>query len=111
MDLHLLLHSKGLPSVYVDPETITCGKVHRKISRIWIARCAVYRLLAHWGYDVMAYDSDAIVLKNLQDILAAYPDSDVIGSSGFYPRDLGAKWGQTLCMGVALFRSTRKTGE
>ena len=110
-ELQTLLRSKEITSVYVDPETITCGKIHRKISRVWIARCAVYQLLNHWGYDIMAYDSDAIVLKNLQSILADYSDSDVIGSAGFYPRDLGAKWGQTLCMGVVLFKSNRKTSK
>lgn len=110
-ELQALLDSKEIRSVYVNPETITCGVVRRKISRIWIARCAVYRLLNHWGYDVMAYDSDGIVLRNLKDVLDAYPESDIVGSAGYYPFELGAKWGQTLCLGVVLFRSTRNTGE
>ena len=109
--LQELLDKKHITSVYVNPETVTCGQVRQKLSRIWIARCALYKLLNHWGYDVMAYDTDAIVLKNIQHILDEYPSSDIIGSSGVYPFSLGAKWGQTLCMGVVLFRSTRKTGE
>lgn len=109
--LQALLDRKEIRSVLVNPETITCGVVRRKISRIWVARCAVYRLLNHWGYDVMAYDTDSIVFRNLQDILDAYPESDIVGSAGYYPFELGAKWGQTLCLGVVLFRSTRNTGE
>ena len=110
-ELQALLDRKEIRSVHVNPETITCGVVHRKISRIWVARCAVYRLLNHWGYDVMAYDTDSIVFRNLQDVLDAYPESDIVGSAGYYPFELGAKWGQTLCLGVVLFRSTRNTGK
>ena len=109
--LQALMDKKGIRSVYVNPGTITCGQFQSKTSRVWVARCAIYRLLNHWGYDVVAYDIDAIVLKNLQNILDTYPASDVVASSGFYPFKFGAKWGQTLCMGVVLFRSTRKTGE
>lgn len=109
--LQELLDKKNITSVYVNPDTITCVPVRQKMSRIWITRCAIYRLLNHWGYDVMAYDTDAIVLKNVQDILDSYHESDVIGSTGTYPFELGVKWGHTLCMGVVLFRSTTKTGE
>lgn len=108
--LQALMDEKEIRSVYVNPETITNGRIHGT-AHIWIARCAIYRLLNHWGYDVMVYDTDAIVLRNLQDILRAHTDSDVVASSGFYPYELEFKWGWTLCMGVALFRSTRRTGE
>ena len=109
-ELQALLDNKDIASVHVKPETVTCGQIKRKLSRIWITRYAVYMLLNHWGYDVMAYDTDAIVLRNLQDILNTFGESDIIGSAGGYPRNLTIKWGQTLCMGVVLFKSTRKTG-
>lgn len=109
--LQALMDKKEIRSVYVNPDTVTCGQVRRRTSRIWIARCVIFRLLNHWGYDVMVYDTDAIVLRNLQDILNAHAESDIVGSAGQYPFPLGAKWGQTLCMGTVLFRSTRKTGE
>ena len=109
--LQALLDKKEIVSVYVNPETIIRGRMHTRSSHIWIARCTVYRLLNHWGYDVVAYDTDAIVLKNLQDILDTHAESDVVASAGIYPFKLGAKWGMTLCMGVILIRSTRSTGE
>ena len=108
--LHALLEKKDIQSVHVNPETVTCGQIKRKVSQVWITRCVVYQLLNHWGYDVMAYDTDAIVLRNIQDILNTFGESDIIGSAGSYPFNLGAEWGQTLCMGVVLFKSTRKTG-
>ena len=109
-ELHALLEKKGIQSVHVNPETVTCGQIKRKVSQVWITRCVVYWLLNHWGYDVMTYDTDAIVLRNIQDILDNFGESDIIGSAGSYPFNLGAKWGQTLCMGAVLFKSTRKTG-
>lgn len=111
-NLQDLLHKKSIPSVYVDPNTVIRPetKMKNRNSHIWITRCAIYRLLNYWGYDVAVYDSDAIVLKNLQPIFEAHRDSDVIGSAGTYPFPLGRTWGQTFCMGVALFRSTQRTG-
>ena len=108
--LQALLDNKDIASVHVNPETVTCGRIKRKVSRVWITRCVVYMLLNHWGYDVMAYDTDAIVLKNLQGVLDSFGESDIIGSAGGYPRNLVIKWGQTLCMGAVLFKSTTKTG-
>lgn len=109
-ELQALLDAKDIPSVHVIPESVTYRQVKRKTSQIWITRIVVYRLLNHWGYDVMAYDSDAIILRNMQDVLDTFSESDIIGSAGSYPFNLGTKWGQTICMGAALFKSTRKTG-
>ena len=109
--LQALLERKGIMSVYVNPETVISGEMQTKASHIWITRCAVYRLLNHWGYDVMAYDTDATVIKNLQPILEAHSNSDIVASAGSYPFQLGRKWGLTLCMGVILIRSTINTGE
>ena len=109
--LQALLERKGITSVYVNPETVVSGEMQTKASHIWITRCAVYRLLNHWGYDAMAYDTDATVIKNLQPILEAHSDSDIVASAGSYPFQLGHKWGLTLCMGVILIRSTINTGE
>ena len=109
--LQALLERKEITSVYINPETVTNGEMETKTSHIWITRCVVYRLLNHWGYDVMAYDTDAIVLKNLQPILDAHPKSDIVASAGSYPFQLGHKWGLTLCMGVILIKNTTNTGE
>ena len=109
--LQALLERKEIMSVYINPETVISGEMLTKASHIWITRCVVYRLLNHWGYDVMAYDTDATVIKNLQPILDTHPGSDIVASAGSYPFQLGHKWGMTLCMGVILIRSTRNTGE
>ena len=106
------LHDKDILTVYIDPKTVirTGTKMHSQFSHIWITRCVVYNLLNYWGYDVVVYDSDATVLKNLQPIFDEHQESDVIGTLGSYPFQLGRKWGHTVCMGVALFRSTQRTG-
>lgn len=109
--LQALLERKEITSVYINPETVISGEMQTRSSHIWITRCAVYRLLNHWGYDVMAYDTDATVLKNLQPILDAHSGSDIVASAGSYPFQLGHKWGLTLCMGVILIKSSRNTGE
>lgn len=112
-DLHTFLHNKGLVSLYVDPHTVIQPRapLHTNFSHIWITRCTIFRLLNHWGYDVITYDTDAVVLKNLQPLFDEHRSSDVIGSSGTYPFELHRVWGQTFCMGVALFRSTKHTGK
>ena len=109
--LQALLDRKEISSVYVDPGTVISGQMYTRSSHIWITRGALYRLLNHWGYDVITYDTDAIALKNLQPILDAHPASDIVASSGIYPFQLGMKWGLTLCMGVILIRSTARTGK
>ena len=103
---------RDVHSVYVNPwSVIKSGtKIRSKFSHIWVARLCVFRLLNHWGFDVVHYDADAIVLKNLQPIFDEYRDTDIIGSIGKYPFDLGREWGQTLCMGMALLRSNERTG-
>ena len=111
--LHLFLKDKGIPLVYVDPWSVIDqdARLAGTYAHIWVTRLAIFRLLNYWGYDVANYDTDAVVLKNLQPLFDKYRDSDVIGSSGSFPQKLGRKWGQTFCMGVSLFRSTKKTGE
>ena len=111
--LHLFLKDKGIPLVYVDPWSVIDqdARLAGTYAHIWVTRLAVFRLLNYWGYDVANYDTDAVVLKNLQPLFDKYRDSDVIGSAGSFPQKLGRKWGQTFCMGVSLFRSTKRTGE
>lgn len=114
--LHTFLHSKGLVSLQVDPHTVIQPGDHEqmkkyRVGHIWIIRCIIFRLLNYWGYSVATYDTDALVLKNTQRLFDAYPDSDIIGSSGTWPKELGKDWGVTLCMGFSFFRSTKYTGK
>ncbi len=110
--VHRLIQTKGLHSVHISRESVIAEgvKMQSNWSHIWIIRCLVFRILNHWGFDVATYDVDAIPLRNLQPKFDEHPDSDLVGSFGVYPFPLHRKWGVTLCMGVALFRSGEFTG-
>ena len=111
--LHSFLQGKNLPSVYINPWSVVSpnASLGSAYSYIWVVRLTIFRFLNYWGYDVANYDTDAVVLKNLQPLFNKYWDSDVIGSAGTFPPKLGKKWGQTFCMGVSLFRNTKETGK
>ena len=108
-----ILDHGGISSIFIDPNTVISSDAHMisNSSYIWIIRCVVYRLINYLGYDVVSYDSDAIVLKDPGLLFKQYQNSDIIGSPGVYPYDLSKEWGFTLCMGVIMFRSTPRTGE
>lgn len=107
-----ILSSNDIPSLFVLPETVIDpnAEMTTEYMHVWIIRCVFYRLINYLGYDVVSFDSDAIVFKNPQVLFNQHEDSDIIGSAGTAPFELGRKWGQTLCMGVILFRSTPRTG-
>lgn len=107
-----LLNERDIPSIYINPDAVIRpgAKMKSRLSHIWIIRCVLYRLINYFGFDVASYDSDAIILKNPQPLFEQHGDSDVIGSAGRYPFELGRQWGFTLCMGVVLFRNTPRTG-
>ena len=112
-DVFDILDRRDIPSVFVDPSTIAnttvLGKMHYRYT-VWMVRLVVFRLVNYWGYDVMSYDSDAVILKNPAELFEQYRYSDVISSAGKYPFRLGRKWGFTVCMGIILFRSSPRTG-
>ena len=89
-----------LPNLLISPR-----------EQFWVVRATMFRLLNFWGYDVLNFDSDALVLKNPQAIFDEHPDSDVVASVGGYPMELNKLWGITLCMGVVLLRSTPRIGK
>ena len=64
----------------------------------------------HWNYDVVMYDSDAVILKNPQPLFDANPDAELIGSSGKGPDSVGHIWGRTICTGVLLMRCSPSLG-
>lgn len=104
---HKVLSQRNIPSVYIDQSTIFKSSGFY----FWITRLTVFRLLNSFGHNVMAFDSDAIVLKNPQKLLKEHETSDIVGSAGTFPPTLGNVWRFTVCMGVILFRSTPRTGE
>ena len=68
----------------------------------------VYRLLNHWGYDVVNYDTDAILLRDMSPLL--HSGDDIVGTFGRFPTDLTKQWGITLCTALLVVRSSRTTG-
>ena len=111
--LHDLAKSHGFASLYVSPEMVIDpkAKVTRVFSQVHIVRLAVVRLMNHYGFDVVNYDCDAILLKNPQTIFDSHKDSEMIGTFGKGPNHLFSKWGVTLNTGVMLLRSGAKLGK
>lgn len=78
--------------------------------QIHIIRLTFFRLLNHWGYDVVMYDSDAVVLKNPQPLFDANQGVELVGSAGKGPENIGHVWGRTICTGVLLLRTSPGLG-
>ena len=107
-----ILNRRSIPSVLIYPnKVIRHVTAIKEKNAIWIVRCTIYRLINYFGYDVISYDTDAIILKDPNVLFNQHNDSDIIGSAGTFPLNLGNRWGFTLCMGVVMFRSTPRTGE
>ena len=112
--LHDILKTRGIPCVYIPPEDFMNPRVHLyrhlAFTHVMVMRLTVMRLINHWGFDAINYDSDAIVLKNLAAVFEQYKESDVITSSGKYPKEVRDMWGVTACAGLWMARSSQRTG-
>ena len=110
--LRNLLQMRHIDFLYVLPSTLANIKRSKRqaVKQVEVVRLTVMRILNHWGFDVVNYDSDAVILRNPQPIYDRYPRSDVIGSAGTFPKWIYIKWGVTVCMGVVLIRATNRTG-
>ena len=113
--LYEMLKSKNIPVIFIDPTTIIRSSathfVRTAFSQVHIVRLSLFRLLNHWGYDVVMYDSDAIPLKNPQPLFNKYPMASLIGSAGKGPESIKSVWGRTICTGVLLLRSSIVMGK
>lgn len=109
--VHTIMKERKIPCVYV-PFSSVMKYARKGVSRVWMTRLAVIRLLNHWGYDVQQFDNDAVLLRNPELLFGAYSDCDLAGARGILPYELGrGPWGFTLCMGAAWLRATEKMGE
>ena len=108
------VEKKGIVSLYVPPESIveqSETETDAILRDVEIIRVTVMRLLNHWGFDVVIYDGDAIILKNPEPVYSRYRDSDLVGTfGGTWPQTLYKQWGVTVCHGTVVFRSTSRTG-
>ena len=113
--LDKMLKSKNIPVIFIDPTTIIRSSathfIRTAFSQVHIVRLSLFRLLNHWGYDVVMYDSDAIPLKNPQQLFNKYPTASLIGSAGKGPESINSLWGRTICTGVLLLRSSSVMGK
>ena len=115
LKLHELLVSKKINSIYV-PSTSVISKsglkqIRTAFNQIHIVRLTFFRLINHWGYDVVMYDSDAVLLRDPQPLFDAHPLVELVGSAGRGPENIGRVWGRTICTGVLLMRSSQNIGE
>ena len=80
----------------------------------WITATMVWplalRLINHWGYDVATYDSDAVILKNPQDLYDQHLNTDLVASASVWPEKIAMKWGFTLCTGALLLKESTAMG-
>ena len=111
--LHNTLTKHNISSLYVHKNMVvrTNASVSRVFSQVLVVRMAVLRLLNHYGYDVINYDCDAVLLKNPIPLFDGYHDFDLIGGFGKGPDDLYQKWGVTLNAGVMIMRSNANVGK
>ena len=103
--LHKLLKERSIGSIFVPPGSLYDSKIiklsiHKLIT---FSRFAVVRLLNHWGFTVVHFDSDALILRDTQRVFEKYPLSSIVASRGATRK--------TLCAGSILFRSDRMTGK
>ena len=106
-----VMHHKGIHSVFISTDAIFNSKVNNIANRIWMTRLTVIRLLNHWNYSVLSFDTDALMLKNVQPLLDKFSTSDIVASSGTYPFECSKKWSApTMCMGAIFYKSSPATG-
>ena len=74
-------------------------------------RQPVLGLINYWGYEVAAYDSDAVLLHNPQPLYEEWRHMSVLASSGTYPGELSRMWGFTLRAGALILRASPSVGK
>lgn len=103
--LYRFLQERNIGSIFVPPTSIYDSRKIKLSTHLLIcySRFAVVRLLNHWGFTVANFDSDALILRDMQEIFDEHPASTIVASRG-------AK-STLLCAGGILFRSTRQMGK
>lgn len=116
-----LMAKHGFDSIYADANQLMPSSVIKYVQThsrtpqlplVMIMRLTVMRLLNHWGYDVANYDTDAIILKNTEQLYyGELSGSDFIGSRANFPAPASKMFGLTMCGGVFMIKSSPETGE
>lgn len=110
--IHDLLTNRGIPSILTIPSELIKPDIvfNKTFDQIMMVRLTAMRIVSHFGFDVVMYDTDAIILKDPQPLYDRLYSDDIIGSVGRIPYDLLDEWGITICIGVVLVRSSHLTG-
>ncbi len=108
-----VLSERQIPTIYVPFNEILSEDLILKapeFTKVMMSRLAIFRLLNHWGADVVNLDTDAILLRDPEPLFNSYSDSEVVGMQGRFPPELIREWGTTICAGTVLIKSSPKTG-
>ncbi len=110
--VHTVLQSRNFCSLLVPTSSLFSDqyKFAHPFDGVMMLRLALMRIINHFGYDVIMYDTDAVMLRNPQPLFDELSNEDIIGSVGTIPTDLFVDWNVTICIGVVLVRSTVRTG-
>ena len=111
-----ILTPRKLNCLYTDPKSL----IEQPKTEIYLfskhfvgvqTRLLAARLINYWGYSFASYDTDAIVLRNPQELFDAHRDVEVIGGAAqYWPPWAAQKWGFALCPGAMMIRSNKSTG-
>lgn len=114
-ELHAMLKQRALSSVLIKSETMMRSNISYRshntpFVHIRVMRLALWRLLNHWGYNVINVDVDAVPLRDLRELFASYPEADMVAQQGF-PGWRYKDFGATMCTGAVLYRSSIAMGK
>ncbi len=111
--IHGLLTKRGIPSILTMSSDLIRSDIvfNNTFDQIMMIRLSVMRIVSHFGFDVVMYDTDAIILKDPQPLYDRLHGDDIIGSVGRIPYDLLEEWGITICIGMVLVRSSQLVGK
>ena len=74
------------------------------LSKLWLLRAAVIKLILDSGADLLHSDCDAFWLRDTYQLFSDVP-SDMTFSIAFaHPREIVQQWGFILCMGLFMIR-------
>ena len=84
------------------------GRLHPfSIKNLWVLRVLALRVLARRNYDVASLDVDAIMVGNLDEMLASFPASDIVAQRDYsIPMDVARQFGFILCCGFLVLRAS-----
>ena len=83
------------------------GRMHPfGTKNLWVLRVLALSVLARRNYDVISLDTDAIMVGNLDEMLASFPTADIVGQMDYsIPMDVARRFGFILCCGFLVLRA------